>query len=158
MREGPEKARPRRPRQRAYPRRASAHHAPPPGQERCTLKVKTCQDTSHEGLLVVSCSNVSALLYWYRIDGDHANPLAAWHAMGSPAQPSLEQLALLATAAEAGRRTVPVTAEGTLSVQMPPNSAVVLVFDCEDDGCAGSSGMDMNVGRVCVLMVVGIRL
>ena len=66
----------------------------------------------------------------YRIDGDHANPLAAWHAMGSPAQPSPEQLALLATAAEAGRRTVPVTAEGTLSVQMPPNSAVVLVFEC----------------------------
>ena len=64
----------------------------------------------------------------YRIDADCANPLAAWQAMGSPAHPSAEQVAQLATAGEAGKRAVQVTDEGTVTIQMSPNSAVVLVF------------------------------
>ena len=39
-------------------------------------------------------------------------------------------LAQLAKAAEAGNRTLQVTDEGTVTIQMPPNSAVVLVFEC----------------------------
>lgn len=69
----------------------------------------------------------------YRIDEDNGNPLGAWKAMGAPAQPSAEQLTQLMTAAEAGNRTAKVTPEGTVSVELPPNSAVVLVFADSDE-------------------------
>ena len=79
----------------------------------------------------------------WTIDEDHANPLAAWKAMGSPAVPSKAQLASLIASSELHPRTVPVVAElarasdsdgatveikVALQVDMTPNSAVMVTF------------------------------
>lgn len=68
----------------------------------------------------------------WRIDEDHANPLAAWKAMGSPAEPSAEQLDALIVASAmhpnlvATKMTSATTVE--LDIQMPPNAAVLVDF------------------------------
>ena len=78
----------------------------------------------------------------YRIDESHANPLAAWEAMGSPDEPTAEQLkqlidasvvhpeplALHREAVQGGPHREGARAATVATVTMPPNSAVVLVF------------------------------
>jgi len=64
----------------------------------------------------------------YRIDAAHANPLRAWKTMGAPVNPSAAQLAQLVAASEVTGQATQLTAEGAAVVQLPPNSAVVLVF------------------------------
>ena len=62
-----------------------------------------------------------------RIDEEHANPVAAWRAMGSPAVPSEAQIASLTAASEV-RPTSLKVADGTVTIDMASNSAVVVVF------------------------------
>jgi hypothetical protein len=63
----------------------------------------------------------------YRIDTAHANPLAAWQQMGSPAQPSSEQVAALIKASEVVPSGLAV-ANGAVEIGMAVNSAVLVVF------------------------------
>ena len=64
----------------------------------------------------------------YRIDANHANPLRAWQEMGAPADPSPTQLQELKSAAEVHGAPVQLTASGAATVELQPNSAVVLLF------------------------------
>ena len=64
----------------------------------------------------------------YRIDEDHANPLAAWEAMGSPDEPSAAQLEALVAASVVAPAALEVAVDGSVAVAMGPNSAVVVVF------------------------------
>jgi hypothetical protein len=83
----------------------------------------------------------------YRIDEEHANPLAAWQAMGRPNGPSAAQLKVLVAASEV--TPVPlVLSIGTVTVTMSPNSAVVVVFKSDDSdvpGCCNTSAFRENV-------------
>ena len=74
----------------------------------------------------------STVLAW-TIDQAHANPLAAWVAMDSPAVPSAEQLTALMAASELGppaQIAVATEDDGVSSatVLMSPNSAVMLLL------------------------------
>ena len=72
------------------------------------------------------------------LDPEHANPVAAWRAMGAPSSPTREQTVLLDAAARATRReSVVVPADGVLRVTGPGrgtlanvdgNAAVTLLF------------------------------
>ena len=63
----------------------------------------------------------------YRIDNTHANPRVAWATMGSPAVPSTAQIEALVAASEVKPTAVPVSG-GAATIDMPANSAVLLVF------------------------------
>ena len=63
----------------------------------------------------------------YRIDEGHANPLAAWQAMGSPDEPTQDQLDKLVAASVVKPAELEV-ADGAITLTMPPNSAVVVEF------------------------------
>ena len=63
----------------------------------------------------------------YRIDEEHANPLAAWQAMGSPDEPTQDQLDQLVKASVVKPTELEVT-DGAVTLTMPPNSAVVVEF------------------------------
>ena len=68
----------------------------------------------------------------HRIDEMHANPRAAWVAMGSPRAPSASQIAALIEASEVRPEAVAFDTAGAVtvvSVHMTPNSAVCLDFD-----------------------------
>lgn len=75
----------------------------------------------------VKGANPGATAVQYRVDNDHANPRAAWKTMGSPAKPSASQIKDLIEASEAVGTATKV-ANGSCTVVLPPNSAVVLVF------------------------------
>ena len=64
----------------------------------------------------------------HRIDDMHANPLGRYHKMGSPARPSAEQRQELLAASAVTPVPVKVSSGGSVTVLMPPNSAVVLTF------------------------------
>lgn len=64
----------------------------------------------------------------YRIDYDHANPLKAWQAMGSPANPTAAQLEQLGQASRVMPEVMAVSTTGSCTLTLPPNSAAVLVF------------------------------
>ena len=64
----------------------------------------------------------------YRIDEGHANPRAAWVAMGSPPHPTADQTAALLEASTVAATKVTPQPDGSFSVVMPPNSAVLLSF------------------------------
>ena len=68
----------------------------------------------------------------YRIDEDHANPLAEWQAMGRPNGPSAAQLKALVAASEVTPTALVVSNGGAVTVTMGPNSAVVVVFKSDD--------------------------
>ena len=75
----------------------------------------------------------SATVSVWTIDESHANPLAAWVAMGSPAVPSPEQLKTLMAASKLGPPVqIPVATEddgvNSATVLMAPNSAVMLLL------------------------------
>lgn len=54
-----------------------------------------------------------------RIDADHANPTAAWHAMGEPEYPSTAQIAQLLVASRVTCEAVPFkSVDGVLSVEL----------------------------------------
>ena len=64
----------------------------------------------------------------YRIDDKSANPLGLYHVMGSPASPSVEQRQQLMAASKVVPVALPVSSEGTVTVLMTPNSAVMVTF------------------------------
>ena len=72
-------------------------------------------------------------LQLWRIDGQNANPQAAWQTMGSPAVPTQAQMDQLHTASALVPQDAQITAASstlsTVAVPMPPNSAVLAVFD-----------------------------
>ena len=69
----------------------------------------------------------------WRIDGQNANPQGAWKQMGSPAVPTQAQMSELHTASALVPQDAQITAASstlsTIVVPMPPNSAVLAVFD-----------------------------
>jgi len=69
----------------------------------------------------------------YRIDEDHCNLLRIWKQQGEPSSPSAQQLAELQAATQVEGREIPLSGAtndgtGTVTVSLPPNSAVVVVF------------------------------
>ena len=64
----------------------------------------------------------------YRIDATHANPHAKWISMGSPGKPSPAQISELIQASQVNPTRVPLPKATSISVEMGPNSAVLLVF------------------------------
>ena len=72
----------------------------------------------------------------YRIDTTHANPRAAWYAMGSPAVPSETQIAALIAASEVKPAPLAIVYDAASSgggqqrvtVEMEANSAVMVLF------------------------------
>ena len=64
----------------------------------------------------------------YRIDKDHANAHAHWQAMGSPPKPSPKQVEALIKASQVVPTQVTLATDGSTTVSMGPNSAVVLVY------------------------------
>jgi len=64
----------------------------------------------------------------YRIDVDHANPLKAWQDLGSPTSLTDAQLQLLMDASAVSPEELELQ-DGEVTINMPPNSAVALVFD-----------------------------
>jgi xylan 1,4-beta-xylosidase len=67
----------------------------------------------------------------YRIDQEHGNSYSAWKRMGSPAQPTMAQIAELqreSELAQLGQTTMLATAKGTATVRMQlPRQAVALI-------------------------------
>ena len=60
-----------------------------------------------------------------RIDVDHANPMAAWIAMGSPTYPSPSQLAKLETASELVWEDVEHADQSSLTAVVPAHGLVI---------------------------------
>ena len=60
-----------------------------------------------------------------RIDVDHANPMAAWIAMGSPTYPSPSQLAKLETASELVWEDVEHAGQSSLTAVVPAHGLVI---------------------------------
>ena len=112
--------------------------APPANR---TVSVSVASTMSRTELETASSAGPTATLW--RIDASHANPLAAWQAMGSPAVPSKKQLASLIATSVVHPEAVPINlawdAKGgvgdesvqvvvSLSVVMAPNAAVMVTF------------------------------
>ena len=88
------------------------------------------------------------LLEHYRIDGDHSNAFEAWKRMGSPQQPTPEQLAALERSAQletiASPRWHRVQA-GALSLRFPCRARRSRWSPCGGDiGRAGNAGLEQN--------------
>ena len=64
----------------------------------------------------------------YRIDSESANPLGLYHVMGSLPVPSAEQRRQLMAESVVKPTPVAVSSEGSITVLMPPNSAVMVTF------------------------------
>ena len=87
---------------------------------------------------IISSTDAAPAVTAYIIDATHANPLAAWEAMGSPAVPSAAQIKTLIevskvvpTTVEAGAWQLSAdgaTASRNVTVLMVPNSAILLDF------------------------------
>ena len=113
-----------------------AANASPPANRTVSISVTT---TVHRGD-VADLTALTVATLW-RIDGDHANPLDAWHMMGAPAAPNSTQLAALIASSVVHPKQVPVAVRElgsspgsgdnvdvvvTLQVPMSPNSAVMV--------------------------------
>ena len=81
----------------------------------------------------------------YRIDEEHANPLAAWQAMGRPNGPSVAQLKVLVAASEVTPVPLAVS-NGAVAITMGPNSAVAVVFK-SDNSAAATTPKNANKGE-----------
>ena len=66
-------------------------------------------------------------IHVFRIDVESANPLGLYHIMGSPAVPTADQRFQLMAASEVQPVPVPIS-NGSVTVVMPPNSAVMITF------------------------------
>ena len=64
----------------------------------------------------------------YRIDATHANAYPVWQALGSPPVPSEEVLKKMMAASEVVPKVLAVEKDGSVVVDILPNSAVVLVY------------------------------
>ena len=75
------------------------------------------------------CKKYLTTATMYRIDENNCNPFAKWKSMGSPGKPTIAQVEELIKASELKATKVSVNPTTcSLIVNMPPNSAVVLVF------------------------------
>jgi len=73
----------------------------------------------------------------YRIDEHHANPAAAWRAMGSPAVPSAAQITSLTAASVVAPTALTLSADNAVTLTMANNSAVCIVFKSDDRAASG---------------------
>ena len=77
-----------------------------------------------------SMSSAAAVAMEYRIDLDHANSKSEWVRMGSPSTPTKEQIKILIESSRVIPTALNATEKkGVFIVNMPPNSAVVIVLE-----------------------------
>jgi xylan 1,4-beta-xylosidase len=85
-------------------------------------------ETENVELQLKGIPSANVKLYEYRIDKDHSNSYETWKAMGSPQQPTKEQIAQLEKAGQleqTGNKNEKVT-NGTLQMNAPlPRQGIV---------------------------------
>ena len=65
----------------------------------------------------------------YRIDMNHANAIVEWREMGAPSKPTTQQIEQLISASKVIPTPIELNEDGSVLVNMDPNSAVVLVYE-----------------------------
>ena len=78
--------------------------------------------------LASGASGTSGIVTEYRIDATHANAYPVWQALGSPPKPSAAVLKQMMAASMVVPKVVEMETDGSVVVEMLPNSAVVLVY------------------------------
>ena len=89
------------------------------------VKVSLTRDSG--GIWAAAAAAATTVMV-YRIDDMHANAVGVYREMGSPAVPTTEQRQQLMSASEVQPVPVPVASDGSVTVVMSPNSAVMLAF------------------------------